>query len=82
MTAEILQWPEESLERKAYAAAAVVPALEPNDTNRLGYHLYLFLKGDIPSLQDAVHLAQARTHVSTQEVMRLLAAALESSGAE
>ncbi len=81
MTADILQWPDESLERKAYTAAAAIPALEINDTNRLGYHVFLFLKGEIASLQDAVHLAQTRAHISREEILRRLITALESDSA-
>lgn len=81
MTAETLRWPDESLERKAYTAAAAVPALEANDTNRLGYHVYLFLKGEIPSLQDAVHLAQTRARISREEILHVLITALQSDSA-
>ena len=78
MNAGIRQWPEESLERKAYNAAATIPAAEQNDTNRLGYHVYLYLKGEIRSLADAVHVAQANMLVDREEVVRRLAAELES----
>jgi hypothetical protein len=79
MTAEILRWPDESLEHRAYTAAASIPTFEANDANRLGYHLYLFLRGEIASLQDAVHLAQVRTSISREEVIRRLLASLEST---
>jgi hypothetical protein len=79
MTAEIRRWPAESLERMAYSAAATIPTVDPNDMNRLGYHVYLFLKGDIQTLADAVHVAQANSPMERDEIVRLLAAALESA---
>lgn len=44
----------------AYAAVQNVPTLEPNDRNRLGYHVWLFLRGEIPTLEDAIEQARAR----------------------
>jgi hypothetical protein len=78
MNADVRQWPSDSLERKAYDVAATIPAVEENDTYRLGYHIYLHLRGDISTLRDAVHVAQARTLIDTEEVVQRLSRALES----
>jgi hypothetical protein len=48
------------LSRLAYAAVSKVPTVEPNDRNRLGYHVWLFLRKEIPTLLDAVTQARSR----------------------
>ena len=51
---------DNELARKAYAAVAEVPTIEENDRNRLGYHVWLYLRGELGSLEEAVHLARSR----------------------
>ncbi len=46
--------------RAAYAAVANVPTMEDNDRNRLGYHVWLYLRGEVDTLEEAVHLSRAR----------------------
>jgi len=49
-----------ALSELAYAAVRSVPTVEPNDRNRLGYHVWLYLRGEISTLEDALHQARAR----------------------
>jgi hypothetical protein len=49
-----------ALSELAYAAVRSVPTVEPNDRNRLGYHVWLFLRGEIPTLLSAIEQARAR----------------------
>ncbi len=49
-----------ALSELAYASVRSVPTVEPNDRNRLGYHVWLFLRGEIPTLESAIHQARAR----------------------
>jgi hypothetical protein len=44
----------------AYAAVKYVPTVEPNDRNRLGYHIWLYLRGEIPTIESAVKQARSR----------------------
>ncbi|MBR9974077.1 MAG: hypothetical protein KFF77_00710 [Bacteroidetes bacterium] len=76
MAPEIRHWPEQTPERRAYDAVRSVPVQEENDTNRLGYHLFLHLKGELPDLDEVLHVAQARLLCSKDEAKRLIAAAL------
>ena len=49
-----------ALAEKAYASVRVVPTVEPNDRNRLGYHVWLYLRGELTSLEEAVQVARSR----------------------
>jgi hypothetical protein len=60
MSLHISKEHDTELARTAYAAVADVPTLEENDRNRLGYHVWLYLRGEVASLEEAVHLARAR----------------------
>ncbi len=48
------------LAQKAYASVVDVPTVEENDRNRLGYHVWLYLRGEVETLEEAVKLARAR----------------------
>jgi hypothetical protein len=77
MSPQIQQWPDDSLERRAYRAVEDIPVVEPNDRNRLGYHVYLFLKGELPSVEEAIHVAQPRMLVDAAEALRLITNAIK-----
>jgi hypothetical protein len=56
-----LSTPEDSaLAEKAYASVRSVPTVEPNDRNRLGYHVWLYLRGEVSTLEEAVTMARTR----------------------
>ncbi|MDX9758666.1 MAG: hypothetical protein RBU27_05855 [Bacteroidota bacterium] len=76
MAPVVKEWPQTSMERIAYDAVRSVPVLEDNDRNRLGYHIFLFLKGEFPDVAEAVHIAQPRMHCSKEEAVRLISTAL------
>ncbi|MFI5201928.1 MAG: hypothetical protein ACHQNE_06045 [Candidatus Kapaibacterium sp.] len=60
MSLHISKEHDNELARKAYAAVAEVPTIEVNDRNRLGYHVWLYLRGEVGTLEEAVHLARSR----------------------
>lgn len=66
----VKQWPEDSLERRAYRAVDDIPVVEPNDRNRLGYHVFLYLKGELTSVEEAVHVAQPRLLIDKDDAVR------------
>ena len=78
MPSGIKQWPDDSLERRAYTAVEDIPVVEVNDRNRLGYHVYLFLKGELPSVDEAIHVAQPRMLIDAAEASRRISNALEA----
>lgn len=70
---------DNELAKRAYAAVAAIQTVAPNDKNRLGYHVWLFLRGEIATLDEAVaqsltrFLPRERTNSSAaQEIERAL----------
>lgn len=51
---------DQALAEKAYLSVRQVPTIEPNDRNRLGYHVWLYLRGELPTLEEAVTVARSR----------------------
>lgn len=62
-----------ALSELAYASVRSVPTVEPNDRNRLGYHVWLFLRGEIPTLESAIHQARARYQPKTLPINDVIA---------
>ena len=80
MTPIVKQSPVDGIEAKAYAAVADIPTLEPNDKNRLGFHVYLFLNRECATLREAVHVAQAGMSISEEEAYTRIAEKLRTEG--
>ncbi len=70
----------ETLEKIAYSAAAVVEAREPNDRNRLGYNVWIWLKERKGTLEDAIRSAGTRTTLDEQQVLELVKKGLVERG--
>jgi hypothetical protein len=51
---------DEEFARIAYAAVQDIPTVEVNDRNRLGYHVWMYLRGELATLEDAVRMARSR----------------------
>jgi len=51
---------ENSLVRLAYQSVEQVETVERGDRNRLGYFVWLFLRGEISTLEEAVAKARSR----------------------
>ncbi len=71
---------DSDLARIAYEAVESIPFVEPNDGNRLGYHIYCYLTGRIASLEEAVKEAKARTAVATNEILETVRHHLADKG--
>jgi len=61
------------LAEKAYASVRSVPTVEPNDRNRLGYHVWLYLRGELGSLEEAVEVARSRYKPKTLPISDVVA---------
>lgn len=72
--------PSESLETIAYEIVHDIPTREPNDRNRLAYHVYLFLKKEIPTLDEAIQVAQTRTTESFESLRATISARIAEKG--
>ena len=51
---------DNELAKLAYASVREIATVENNDRNRLGYHVWLFLRGEIPTLAGAIEQARSR----------------------
>jgi hypothetical protein len=70
----------EELTRIAYDVLEGIEFLEMNDGNRLGYHLYLYLDGQLPSVAEAIYESKSRTSVSPKELERIISQRLAEAG--
>jgi hypothetical protein len=68
------------LARIAYEAVEGMEFLEMNDGNRLGYHIYLFLNGEISSIAAAVYEAKPRIQIHPKELESILSERLRVAG--
>jgi hypothetical protein len=82
MATAIKQYPQDSIEHKAYACIEDIAFTEFNDKNRLGYHVFLFLTKEITTLKEAIHVAQARMAISEEEAHTVILAKLRALGLE
>ena len=73
-------FPPDSLESIAYAAAAGIPAREPNDKSRLGYSVWAWLKERKGTLEEAVMNSGVRTDLPVPEVSARIREQLKKSG--
>ncbi len=70
----------DSIEKTAYSIVEDIETKEMNDRNRLAYHIYLFMKNEYPSLEEAVLVAQARSEKPATEIFHLIAQRLRDRG--
>lgn len=70
----------ETLEKVAYSIVADIETLEPNDRNRLGYHVWAWLRERKGSLEEAVQAAGSRTTLSQAEVLDLIRQRMKDRG--
>ena len=68
----VQDFPATSLEKIAYASVASIEAEEPNDANRLAYHVWRWLTTKQGTLEEAIAESGARLHVSKQEAHRII----------
>ena len=70
----------DTLEKIAYTSVESIPVREPNDHARLGYHIWLFLAGKIPTLDEAIHDAHCRLLITESDASALIAKKLKERG--
>ncbi|MCL4509950.1 MAG: hypothetical protein M1470_02620 [Bacteroidetes bacterium] len=58
--AQVNKFPEDSSEKIAYKIAEQVKTRESNDNNRLGYHIWRYLTGTIPTIDEAIRVSGVR----------------------
>lgn len=76
----VADFPADSLEKIAYQSVQDVPTQEPNDRNRLGYHVWAWLKERKGTLEDALRVSGSRILVSDEEALKTIRTFLNSKG--
>ncbi|MCK9409079.1 MAG: hypothetical protein WCX28_00355 [Bacteriovoracaceae bacterium] len=76
--APVKQSDPSSLEKIAYDSVKEIPTKEPNDQNRLGYHLWNYLKEKKGSVAVAVKQSGARILIPENEAVAIIEAALKA----
>ncbi|MCU0412367.1 MAG: hypothetical protein MUF82_07540 [Bacteroidetes bacterium] len=68
----------DSLEKKAYQIVADIPTQEPNDRNRLGFCLWIWMQDRKGTLEEAVRAAGVRGPKSVEELVAIIKPRLEA----
>ncbi|MBI5216117.1 MAG: hypothetical protein HY960_10235 [Ignavibacteriae bacterium] len=76
----VQQFSPESIEAKAYASVSAIPTVEPNDRNRLGYHVYRWLTQKQGTLEQAISASGSRLQISKQQAAEMISGELKKSG--
>ncbi len=69
-----------SLEKIAYTSVSTIPTQEPNDQNRLGYHVWRWLGNKQGTLEQAVLESGARLKISAKEAVKIISEELAKLG--
>jgi hypothetical protein len=72
--------PPESLEKIAYNSVESIPTEEPNDRNRLGYHVWRWLSSGAGTLEQAVAESGARIRIAQRDAVQKIREVLSASG--
>lgn len=84
MSLHISKERDDEFVRQAYDAVASVSTVEENDRNRLGYHVWLYLRGELETLEEAVRMARSRftpRGTTVEDVAAIVRDALAQVGA-
>jgi hypothetical protein len=76
----VAEYPSNSLEKIAYTAVEGIPTQEPNDQNRLGYNVWMWLVDRKGTLAQAIHTAGSRLHIPEEEVLKTVSQRLKEQG--
>jgi hypothetical protein len=64
----------------AYGSVEGIEFLEMNDGHRLGWHVYRYLNGELPSLAEAIYEAKARTTMAHDTLEQTIRERLGAAG--
>lgn len=76
----VSEFAAESIEKLAYSVVADIATREPNDRNRLGYHVWAWLKERSGTLEQAVKNSGSRTEQPLNAVYETIAKRLQEKG--
>ncbi|MFI5252007.1 MAG: hypothetical protein ACHQQQ_06185 [Bacteroidota bacterium] len=78
--AKVQESPTGSMEKIAYASVSSIPTIEPNDQNRLGYHIWRWLLKKEGSIENAVKESGSRLKITTSEAAKIITESLKKQG--
>ena len=70
-----------SLETIAYASVSAIPTVEPNDRNRLGYHVWRWLLSKQGTIEETVKESGSRLSINSAEAANIISESLKKQGA-
>ena len=73
-------FPPESYEKIAYESVRDIQTQEPNDRNRLGYHVWQWLLQRQGTLENAIKVSGTRKSISDSEALRIITENLKKHG--
>ncbi len=76
----VREFSPESLEKIAYASVSTIPTEEPNDRNRLGYHIFRWIVSKQGTIEEAIMASGSRLHISQKEAVKIIRENLQKSG--
>jgi hypothetical protein len=74
--AKVQESPASSNEKIAYLSVSGIPTEEPNDQNRLGYHVWRWLSAREGTLEQLIVESGARIKISKADAAKLIAESL------
>ncbi len=75
-------FPSETQEKIAYESVSSIPTVEPNDRNRLGYHVWLWLTERNGTLKNYIKTSGSRMLIPLDEAYKIIAESLRKQGRE
>ena len=76
----IAEFPADTIEKIAYTSVSTIPTEEPNDRNRLGYHVWRWLNQQQGTLEQAIAESGARLHIPRPEALKIISESLQKQG--
>lgn len=76
----VKEFPSESWEKIAYESVRSIPTQEPNDRNRLGYHVWQWLMRREGTLAEAITISGSRMQITHEEALKIISEKLKNQG--
>ena len=76
----IQESPATAAEKIAYRSVSTIPTEEPNDQNRLGYHVWRWLASRQGTLEQAIAESGSRLKISRAEALNIISDSLQKQG--
>ncbi len=78
--AVVQQFLKDSIEAVAYSSVSSIPTVEPNDRNRLGFHVWRWLVEKQGTLEQAIASSGSRLEITKEQAAVVITDALKTAG--